>query len=1009
MSTETTTETRSRVGSYKILSTLGRGGMGVVYLAEHTDSKERVAIKTLFGAMSSHVRGLRQEIEALREHRHPYVVRVVDDGVSDGIPWYAMEVLTGRPLDAVLAERDLLALAAHRKDERETTVYRSTAYADGLVAVDPVAETVISEQANAAPESRQSFLSAMAETGDLGGVSETTETVQPAVQATGGDAPAVFQWAEVRVVLRWIAHVAQALAYLHERGVVHRDLKPSNVFVTQKGRAVLMDFGLATKQDQRVSGRGVETAGFAAGTALYMSPEVIQGRRYDARCDLYSLGCMLYEAVTGSPPFVANAMGRIIHAHVFLTPESLHERLTGVPEPLNDLVMGLLEKEPANRTPYAQLVLRELAALGVQDAEVQWDRVPQIYRSSLMGRERLTAALTQGLQSCRSAHRSGETPVRLVFLEGASGVGKSRLVMETGRVANRLGYRILSGGCQTLGGGRPGGPLHPWLAVLRKIVDEAREKGHHARDIFGAHARALAPYVPFLDETPGLQDLLPAAEIDLAAARHRLFEVLAHALRTYALKSPLLVVIDDMQWVDELTLGLLGHLHDRLEHGCIFMMTARSEESRAGLSILHELSGAEVHRVERLPRAAMVQMIDEMLGGMHDAEAVWELVGANAAGNPYFLEESVRHLVASSMLTFSGSSSWQLDADASAESVAYPETLAELVAARVKRLSGDAAKIVRMASVLGRTFTAELLALALEQPVSELVLGELIRRDVVEWHGPEELRFTHDKLVELIYADVAARDDERLHLHGCAARAYEVTRERGESVDLGRLAWHLEESGRTEDARATYFDACRQAADGSAHAESEAHLVHGLGLTTVDDAMSLSAKVKFATKVLQVQGRMEEAERCLDEVLETSSPEHFGHVHAQGLIALGVVYLRTGRMSKAGIEKRSPTTMQRFRSRARWETDERRALFLATLGVFIRIKAVMGKRFPTSALVSRSPARSDAGDWRACGLATLALFIRMKAVMGKRSATTTRRSRSPARSDTGEVGAFGLA
>src|SRR5689334_3527957 len=159
---------------------------------------------------------------------------------------------------------------------------------------------------------------------------------------------------ETRRVLR---DVADALAYAHERGVIHRDIKPDNILIdAQSGRPMVTDFGIAravTEGDSRLTATGI-----AIGTPTYMSPEQAAGERtIDGRSDLYSLGVVGYQMLTGEPPFTANSTPAILVKHISEQPTPVEQRRSDVPPDLARIIMTLLEKEPSNRFPSASAVV----------------------------------------------------------------------------------------------------------------------------------------------------------------------------------------------------------------------------------------------------------------------------------------------------------------------------------------------------------------------------------------------------------------------------------------------------------------------------------------------------------------------------------------------------------------------------------------------------------------------------------------------------------------------------
>ena len=163
---------------------------------------------------------------------------------------------------------------------------------------------------------------------------------------------------ETRKVLR---EVADALAYAHDRGVVHRDIKPDNILLDEtSGRPLVTDFGIARAMDSEGDSRLTAT-GMAIGTPAYMSPEQAAGEReIDGRSDLYSLGILGYQMLTGEPPFTASSTPAMLVKHISERPIPVEQRRTDVPQDLSTAVMMLLEKEPANRFPTASALVTAL-------------------------------------------------------------------------------------------------------------------------------------------------------------------------------------------------------------------------------------------------------------------------------------------------------------------------------------------------------------------------------------------------------------------------------------------------------------------------------------------------------------------------------------------------------------------------------------------------------------------------------------------------------------------------
>src|SRR4051812_39816708 len=163
---------------------------------------------------------------------------------------------------------------------------------------------------------------------------------------------------DIETALQIADGVTKALEYAHERGVVHRDLKPANVFLTEDGTAKLGDFGLAFSMERS----RVTQTGMIVGTVSYMAPEQALGQHPDAKSDLYSLGALLYEMATGRPPFVGDDVVSVISQHQRAEPVKPSWHADDLPPELEQLIMHLLEKRPADR-PTATEAIQRLAQI----------------------------------------------------------------------------------------------------------------------------------------------------------------------------------------------------------------------------------------------------------------------------------------------------------------------------------------------------------------------------------------------------------------------------------------------------------------------------------------------------------------------------------------------------------------------------------------------------------------------------------------------------------------------
>jgi serine/threonine protein kinase len=239
---------------------------------------------------------------------------------------------------------------------------------------------------------------------------------------------------DIQTVLRIGMDVCSALQYAHSEKVLHRDIKPENVMITKDGTAKLMDFGLA----KMIGQPGVTQEGVIVGTVAYVAPEVALGKSVDARSDLYSLGAVLYEALTGKPPFQGDDPIKVIFGHIHDIPVSLSKLNPNVPQALSDCVMKLLQKEAEKRFQSAEDLFKALR--GITEEFLRETLVPAHKPGIVVPVPRPLAVreiqLIDRVEEMNLLRQAVDRAVRgeggLVFLYGEAGIGKTRLARELG-------------------------------------------------------------------------------------------------------------------------------------------------------------------------------------------------------------------------------------------------------------------------------------------------------------------------------------------------------------------------------------------------------------------------------------------------------------------------------------------------------------------------------------------------------------------------------------------------
>lgn len=297
------------LGDFKIVREIGRGGMGVVYEAVQLSLGRRVALKVLpFAATLDPKQLLRfkHEAQAAAHVHHTNIVPVYYVGCERGVHFYAMQLIDGQPLSAVIEE-----VRSHSADSRQQTESRERVGAN-------------SPQSENAPH-------------------DTVSQLSLALSTHRSTKPRDY----FRTAARFLVQAAEALEHAHQSGIVHRDIKPANLLVDVHGRLWITDFGLAQFHADVV----LTQTGDLVGTLRYMSPEQASGSRLqlDHRTDIYSLGATLYELTTLQPIFPGTNRQELLYQIAHDEPRSPRALVKTMPVELETIILKAVGKHPADR------------------------------------------------------------------------------------------------------------------------------------------------------------------------------------------------------------------------------------------------------------------------------------------------------------------------------------------------------------------------------------------------------------------------------------------------------------------------------------------------------------------------------------------------------------------------------------------------------------------------------------------------------------------------------------
>jgi tetratricopeptide (TPR) repeat protein len=631
--------------------------------------------------------------------------------------------------------------------------------------------------------------------------------------------------------------VCRGLEFAHSKGIIHRDIKPGNVWLSVDGTAKIGDFGLALAVDLS----RLTQSGMMVGTVAYMPPEQAMGGKVTAKADLYSMGAMLYEMVTGRPPFVGDDSIAIIGQHINTPPVSPTWHRADLPPALETLILQLLEKDPEKRPESAAVILQALEAIEAGKIKEPSREAPAenpLYRRVFVGRE---PELKQ-LQSAFDGAISGQGA--LMMVTGEPGIGKTALCEQLSTYVTLRGGRTLVGHCYEAGSLSL--PYLAFVEALRSYVLTREVKD--LREELGTGAADVARIISEIRERLKIK-LRP--QKDPEEERYRLMQAVTGFLSNAAAVQPMIVVLEDLHDADKGTLEMLTHVSRNLA-GARLLIVGTYRDVEVDRS--HPLSAAlaELRRVSTYGRVLLrglnADEVRRMLESITRESVPWglaEAVHRQTEGNPLFVQEVIRYLVEEGLITRK-EGGWRPTRDTPLE-MSIPEGLRDVIGKRLSLLSPECNQLLAVASVIGREFALETLkaVAGINEDVFVNALKDAVRLSILEERsqmGLVRYRFTHAFFRQTLYEEMIA--PQRLKLHQQVARSLETLyakRLEGHATELAEHFSHSTDSADLKKAIEYGEMAAKRATDVYAYGEAVRLLEQAL---KVQEVLDLEDKAK---------------------------------------------------------------------------------------------------------------------------------------------------------------------
>jgi serine/threonine protein kinase/tetratricopeptide (TPR) repeat protein len=862
---------------------LGQGGFGSVYHVFDRERHVHVALKRLSQQDPAMFVQFKKEFRALAHIAHPNLVALHELFWTDNECFFTMELVEGQSfLSYVCSERSptlsqppMSPEQAHPKEsslEPDDVSFHPTE----AIPQDSFPHYMYQPTLVPTPQPQRP----KRESDSVEKQPEITEDATPTRRVCDEE------WLNEERLRSALKQLVRGVFVLHQHGKLHRDLKPPNVLITEEGRLVILDFGLVMD---------LEASAFEslvlAGTPVYMPPE----RAPSEAGDWYSVGVMLYEALTGRLPFEGSPL-EVLAKKRQMMPSPPSMWVEGLPEDLERLCMDLLHMDPSMRPTGTALVERLGIALQADE--------PRPRSMMFVGRDADLLYLQEAWQQTRRGHR------RVVLLEGRTGSGKSTLMSRFLKQLTAFEHgqlQVFSSRCYEQES-MPYRGVDGWVDVLSHYLNRQT----HAESLlwFPHQLAALLRLFPVLKRVRSIQQHLPSTSVavDSQELRAQAFRGFRALFQSIAARKPTVVFLDDMQWIDEDSARLLEALL-RSPDAPLFLLVLgfRSEDLPKNPSLQRLIQRLQSEAPEavvnlalaELDRRSARELVQHALGEEQSiAEPLLEGLLQNAGGNPLLLSTFAQYIrslpkeQAQEMASTSRSSFLVNDDD-----VLEMDYLRDVVLVVLSRLSKSAQWLLRILAVAGQ---------AVEEDVLDAIMGDasnwlaelprlrahhLVRVIRVAEGGTERaLDVYHQQIRHLVLTSLSPSEQQIIH-HQIGDALAQLG-----NVEPERKARHFYASEQPDKALAYLLEAAEKAHNVLAF--SHAARLYQQALDWTRETATSEERRSYLIRMAEAYANMGHSARAAEAFLEASS-EASAIVRLQLRQKAAAQWLRSGHVSRA--------------------------------------------------------------------------------------------------------------